>query len=263
VRADCPHGRGRRGPRDRRRGRLSRSGYVIAKEERFRQPWNDARAAFPAQARTLERLAADNPDELRQVRRIVHDAERYIREYETPLVSAASRRRTRGSSGSRAEPLAGNRACAHPNATDATPLPASRSLRTPVSERAPLPVAVMSRDGRRATLSSRAKSPAPVKEIEMSRVSPARQVGQPQWAGRGGSEGRRPPGEPVTSPDQRKPGSRKLGYVGVLLCAALLLLLLLPDRPNDVEIAWAGGCSAALLIAVGVDWQLRRRGLRS
>ncbi|MDP9219959.1 MAG: hypothetical protein M3P23_05395 [Actinomycetota bacterium] len=66
----------------------------------------------------------------------------------------------------------------------------------------------------------------------------------------------------MTSPDQRKPGNRTLRYIA-LVCAALLPLMLLVQRPNDVEIAWVCGCSAALLIALAVDWQLRRRGLRS
>jgi hypothetical protein len=71
------------------------------------------------------------------------------------------------------------------------------------------------------------------------------------------------PEEPVTSPDQHKPGNRRLDYIGALGGAALLLLLLVADHPNGVETAWVGGCAAALLIAVVVDWQLRRRGLRS
>jgi signal transduction histidine kinase len=66
-------------------------GYVITGEERFLQPWNDARAAFPAQARTLERLAGDSPDELGQARRIIQDVGSYIQEYATPLVNAVGR----------------------------------------------------------------------------------------------------------------------------------------------------------------------------
>ena|SRR5689334_21113654 len=71
------------------------------------------------------------------------------------------------------------------------------------------------------------------------------------------------PDEPVTSPDQHGPGNRRLDYIGAVVAAALLLLLLAADHPNGVEVAWVCGCSAALLIAVVVDWQLRRRGLRS
>jgi methyl-accepting chemotaxis protein len=66
-------------------------GYVITGEDRFLEPWNDARAVFPVQAGTLERLTGDNPDELRQAGRIVRDVESYIREYATPLVSAVGR----------------------------------------------------------------------------------------------------------------------------------------------------------------------------
>jgi signal transduction histidine kinase len=66
-------------------------GYVITGEDRFLEPWNDARAVFPVQAGTLERLTGDNPDELRQARRIVRDVESYIREYATPLVNAVGR----------------------------------------------------------------------------------------------------------------------------------------------------------------------------
>jgi hypothetical protein len=71
------------------------------------------------------------------------------------------------------------------------------------------------------------------------------------------------PDGPVTSPDQHRPGHRRLDYIGALACAALLLLLLLADHPNGIEAAWVAGCSAALLIAVAVDRRLRRRGLRS
>jgi signal transduction histidine kinase len=66
-------------------------GYVITGEERFLEPWNEARAVFPAQARTLERLSSDNPDELQRAGRIVQDVELYIQEYATPLVNAVGR----------------------------------------------------------------------------------------------------------------------------------------------------------------------------
>ena len=71
------------------------------------------------------------------------------------------------------------------------------------------------------------------------------------------------PDEPVTSPDQLKPRNRRVAYSYALAGAALILLLLLADHPNGVEIAWAAGCAAAVVIAVVVDWQLRRNGLRS
>jgi signal transduction histidine kinase len=66
-------------------------GFVITGEERFLDPWNEARAAFPGQGRRLERLVADNPEQLRRVRRIIQDSRSYIREYATPVVDDARR----------------------------------------------------------------------------------------------------------------------------------------------------------------------------
>jgi signal transduction histidine kinase len=66
-------------------------GYVITGEERFLEPWNTARAGLAAQATTLERLAGDNPDELRRVRTIGQDVTSYIQDYATPLLDAVRR----------------------------------------------------------------------------------------------------------------------------------------------------------------------------
>ncbi|MCW2567809.1 MAG: hypothetical protein JWN54_1906 [Mycobacterium sp.] len=67
----------------------------------------------------------------------------------------------------------------------------------------------------------------------------------------------------VTSPDQRKPGNARLDRVAAVVSAALLLLLLAADHPNRVEVAWVCGSAAVLLIAVAVDWLLRRNDVRS
>lgn len=66
-------------------------GFIITGEERFLDPWNDGRAAFPEQARALERLVADDPVQLEGVQRIVQDGMSYIRDYSLPLVEAARR----------------------------------------------------------------------------------------------------------------------------------------------------------------------------
>jgi phosphate starvation-inducible membrane PsiE len=66
----------------------------------------------------------------------------------------------------------------------------------------------------------------------------------------------------ITSPDQRKRGHVRLDRVGAVVTAALLLLLLVADHPKRIEVAWVGGSSAVLLVAVAVDWLLRRNGLR-
>jgi signal transduction histidine kinase len=66
-------------------------GYVITGEERFLQPFNDARAAMPGQASTLKRLVSDNPVEVEQARRIIQDIELYIQDYAAPLVAGVAR----------------------------------------------------------------------------------------------------------------------------------------------------------------------------
>jgi signal transduction histidine kinase len=66
-------------------------GFVITGAERFLQPWNHARSAFPKQAATLERLVADDPGQLSRVRRIVQAATSYIEEYSLPLIDAVRR----------------------------------------------------------------------------------------------------------------------------------------------------------------------------
>jgi signal transduction histidine kinase len=66
-------------------------GFVITGEESFLAPWNEARAAFPGQARRLERLVAGDPGQLRRVRRIARDTGSYIRDYATPVVEQTRR----------------------------------------------------------------------------------------------------------------------------------------------------------------------------
>jgi peptidoglycan/LPS O-acetylase OafA/YrhL len=68
--------------------------------------------------------------------------------------------------------------------------------------------------------------------------------------------------EPVTTPDQRKPGHRIAAYLGALVCAAVLLAMSGVNDPNGVERAWLYGITAVLLLALVVDWQLRRSGVR-
>jgi CHASE3 domain sensor protein len=66
-------------------------GFVITGEKKFLDPWNEARAAFPGQARRLERLVADDPGHLRRVRRIARGAGSYVRDYAAPVVADARR----------------------------------------------------------------------------------------------------------------------------------------------------------------------------
>ncbi|MEA2507171.1 MAG: hypothetical protein QOH48_1789 [Actinomycetota bacterium] len=73
-------------------------GYVITGENRFLEPWRQARAAFPKQARALEALAADDPSQLHRVRRIIQATTSYIHDYSLPLVEAVRRHNPSASS---------------------------------------------------------------------------------------------------------------------------------------------------------------------
>ena len=68
--------------------------------------------------------------------------------------------------------------------------------------------------------------------------------------------------EPVTSPDQHKPGPKRAGRVGAVLTIVVLLAMVCGNHRGRIEdIFLIAG--AALLAAVLVgDWLLRKNGLR-
>ncbi|MGI5522855.1 DUF2631 domain-containing protein [Micromonospora sp. CA-259024] len=70
--------------------------------------------------------------------------------------------------------------------------------------------------------------------------------------------------EPVTSPDQHKPGHRKSGQIGAVLSAlTLVVMAFCGNHEGRVEDLWLIGLAALLLIIVIGDVVLRRNGLRS
>ncbi|MDG4808369.1 DUF2631 domain-containing protein [Micromonospora sp. WMMD1120] len=69
--------------------------------------------------------------------------------------------------------------------------------------------------------------------------------------------------EPVTSPDQHKPGHRRAGQIGAVLSALALLAMICGNHEGRVEDIWLIGLAALLLIIVIGDVVLRRSGLRS
>jgi signal transduction histidine kinase len=70
----------------------SAEGFVITGQRRFLQPWYTGRAAFAAQAATLERLAAaSGPEQQARARQIRRAAQSYISGYSIPLVATARR----------------------------------------------------------------------------------------------------------------------------------------------------------------------------
>lgn len=69
--------------------------------------------------------------------------------------------------------------------------------------------------------------------------------------------------EPVTSPDQQKPGHRKAGRIGAVVTILALLSMLAGNhtgRTEDIFLIVIAAGLAAILVA---DVILRRNGLRS
>ena len=67
----------------------SQRGFFITEQERFLQPWDEARAALPGRVHDLEQLVADSPEQLRRVRQIGQLADSYVSDYSVPLINAA------------------------------------------------------------------------------------------------------------------------------------------------------------------------------
>jgi signal transduction histidine kinase len=66
-------------------------GYVITRERRFLEPWEDGRTALPATAARLRRLAAGEPGDVARTERIVQAINDYIRDYGEPLIDVVRR----------------------------------------------------------------------------------------------------------------------------------------------------------------------------
>ncbi|MBO4208090.1 DUF2631 domain-containing protein [Micromonospora echinofusca] len=69
--------------------------------------------------------------------------------------------------------------------------------------------------------------------------------------------------EPVTSPDQHKPGHRKAGRIGAVVTALALLAMICGNHEGRVEDIWLISGAVILLSIVIGDVVLRRNGLRS
>jgi signal transduction histidine kinase len=78
-------------------------GYLLTGSAEFLQPWEAARAAFPAQAAALERLVAGNAEQEARARRITQDGTSYLRDYSVPLIETARRDRAAASTLAAAE----------------------------------------------------------------------------------------------------------------------------------------------------------------
>ncbi|HEX7746219.1 MAG TPA: hypothetical protein VF462_13260 [Micromonosporaceae bacterium] len=70
--------------------------------------------------------------------------------------------------------------------------------------------------------------------------------------------------EPVTSPDQHKPGHRKAGRIGAIVVAlALVAMIFHNNEVSGIAKLWLVGIAAGLVAMVIGDAVLRRNGLRS
>lgn len=70
--------------------------------------------------------------------------------------------------------------------------------------------------------------------------------------------------EPVTSPDQHKPGHRKAGRIGAVVSAlALVAMIFNNNEVSGIAKIWLIGIALGLLAIVVGDAVLRRNGLRS
>jgi len=61
-------------------------GFVITRSEDFLEPWQAAQTDFPDQAKMLEQLVVDNPEQLARAEQIARDGRSYITDYTVPLV---------------------------------------------------------------------------------------------------------------------------------------------------------------------------------
>jgi hypothetical protein len=70
--------------------------------------------------------------------------------------------------------------------------------------------------------------------------------------------------EPVTSPDQHKPGHRKTGRIGAIVVALVLVgMIFQATDVTGLEKLWLIGLALGLVAIVIGDAVLRRNGLRS
>jgi hypothetical protein len=68
--------------------------------------------------------------------------------------------------------------------------------------------------------------------------------------------------EPVTSPDQLKPGHPRAARFGAAVSALILLSMLIGNHRGRVEDIFLVAGAGLLILALVGDWVLRRNGLR-
>ncbi|GAA4247865.1 DUF2631 domain-containing protein [Dactylosporangium darangshiense] len=68
--------------------------------------------------------------------------------------------------------------------------------------------------------------------------------------------------EPVTSPDQLKPGHPRAARIGAAVSALILLSMTIGNHQGRIEDIFLIAGAGLLVLALVGDWVLRRNGLR-
>ena len=68
--------------------------------------------------------------------------------------------------------------------------------------------------------------------------------------------------EPVTSPDQHKPGPRKWATVGAVISAVVLICLAFANNDTDTGMPFLFTAAGIIIAALIADVVLRKKGLR-
>jgi hypothetical protein len=67
----------------------------------------------------------------------------------------------------------------------------------------------------------------------------------------------------VTAPDQHKRGANRSARIGAVVVAAILLLMMLGNNHRgNIENIFLIATSTAIILALVVDWVLRREGIK-
>ena len=68
--------------------------------------------------------------------------------------------------------------------------------------------------------------------------------------------------EPVTSPDQHKPGRPRLARIGAVGTIVILLAMLCANNKVNTGAVFLVGFAVLIALILVVDWMLRKNGLR-
>jgi hypothetical protein len=68
--------------------------------------------------------------------------------------------------------------------------------------------------------------------------------------------------EPVTSPDQHKPGNPRLARIGAVGTIVILVAMLCANNKVNTGAVFLIGIAVVIALILVVDWLLRKNGLR-